>query len=86
MSSFRRGVTRADRALHQCLSKSPQVLLRHRLKNLRLATLKSVYAELARQCVAEGKDHAHYLPRLDVASEQDWEALAEAWPPMRRGG
>ncbi len=43
---------------------TPQVLLHHHLKRLRLPTFLSEYAKLARQCAAESKDHVQYLLRL----------------------
>lgn len=46
------------------MSDTPQVLLQHHLKALRLPTFKSEYDKLARQCAAEGKDHVQYLLRL----------------------
>ena len=46
------------------MSETPQVLLQHHLKKLRLPTFNSEYAKLARQCAAEGKDHPQYLLRL----------------------
>ena len=46
------------------MSETPQVLLQHQLKKLRLPTFNSEYAKLARQCAAEGKDHVQYLLRL----------------------
>ena len=46
------------------MSDTPQVLLQHHLKKLRLPTFNSEYAKLARQCAAEGKDHVQYLLRL----------------------
>ncbi len=46
------------------MSETPQVLLQHHLKKLRLPTFNSEYAKLARQCAAEGKDHVQYLLRL----------------------
>lgn len=46
------------------MNDTPQVLLQHHLKKLRLPTFNSEYAKLARQCAAEGKDHAQYLLRL----------------------
>lgn len=46
------------------MSETPQVLLQHHLKKLRLPTFNSEYAKLAQQCAAEGKDHAQYLLRL----------------------
>lgn len=46
------------------MNDTPQVLLQHHLKKLRLPTFNSEYAKLALQCAAEGKDHAQYLLRL----------------------
>ena len=46
------------------MSETPQVLLQHHLKKLRLPTFNSEYAKLARQCAAQGKDHVQYLLRL----------------------
>ncbi len=46
------------------MSDTPQVLLQHHLKKLRLPTFQAEYAKLARQCAAEGRDHVQYLLRL----------------------
>ncbi|MCP5084692.1 MAG: ATP-binding protein [Alphaproteobacteria bacterium] len=46
------------------MSDTPQVLLQHHLKKLRLPTFHSEYGKLARQCAAENKDHIQYLLRL----------------------
>ena len=46
------------------MTDTPQVLLQHHLKKLRLPTFHSEYAKLARQCAAESKDHVQYLLRL----------------------
>ena len=46
------------------MSDTPQVLLQHHLKKLRLPTFHNEYAKLARQCAAESKDHVQYLLRL----------------------
>ena len=43
---------------------TPQVLLQHHLKKLKLPTFQSEYAKLARQCATESKDHVQYLLRL----------------------
>ncbi len=43
---------------------TPQVLLQHHLKKLRLPTFLGEYDKLARQCAAANKDHIHYLLRL----------------------
>ncbi len=46
------------------MSDTPQVLLTHHLKTLRLPTFLREYDKLARQCAAEGVDHVRYLVRL----------------------
>ncbi len=46
------------------MSDTPQLLLNHHLKKLRLPTFLSDYDKLAKQCAAENKDHVHYLLRL----------------------
>jgi len=46
------------------MTDTPQILLQHHLKKLRLPTFNSEYDKLARQCAAENKDHVHYLLRL----------------------
>ena len=46
------------------MSDTPQVLLHHHLKKLRLPTFHSDYAKLARPCAAEGNEHVQYLLRL----------------------
>ena len=46
------------------MTDTPQLLLQHHLKKLKLPTFLSEYAKLARQCAAEGKDHVQYLLRL----------------------
>jgi DNA replication protein DnaC len=46
------------------MSDTPQVLLQHHLRKLKLPTFQSEHAKLARQCAAEGKDHVQYLLRL----------------------
>ena len=46
------------------MTDTPQVLLQHHLKKLRLPTFLSEYTKLAQQCAAEGKDHVQYLLRL----------------------
>lgn len=43
---------------------TPQMLLQHHLKKLKLPNFQSEHAKLARQCAAEGKDQAQYLRRL----------------------
>ena len=46
------------------MSDTPQVLLQHHLRKLRLPTFHSEYDKLARQCATENKDHIQYLLRL----------------------
>ena len=46
------------------MTDTPQVLLQHHLKKLRLPTFQSEYAKMAQQCAAESKDHVQYLLRL----------------------
>jgi DNA replication protein DnaC len=46
------------------VSVTPQVLLGHHLKALRLPTFLREYDKVARQGAAEGIDHVHYLLRL----------------------
>ena len=46
------------------MTDTPQVLLQHHLKKLRLPTFHSEYSKLAQQCAAEKKDHVQYLLRL----------------------
>lgn len=46
------------------MSATPQVLLGHHLKALRLPTFVREYDKVARQCAAEGVDHVRYLLRL----------------------
>ena len=46
------------------MSDTPQVLLTHHLKALKLPTFLREHDRLARQCAAEGTDHLRYLLRL----------------------
>jgi DNA replication protein DnaC len=46
------------------MSDTPQLLLAHYLKALKLPTFLREYDKLARQCAAEGVDHPSYLLRL----------------------
>jgi len=46
------------------VSASPQLLLAHHLKTLKLPTFLREYDKVARQCADEGVDHARYLLRL----------------------
>jgi len=46
------------------MNDTPQVLLAHHLKALKLPTFLREYDKLARQCASEGVDHTRYLQRL----------------------
>jgi len=46
------------------MTETPQLLLAHHLKALKLSTFQREYDTLARQCAAEGVDHVRYLLRL----------------------
>lgn len=46
------------------MTDTPQVLLEHHLKKLRLPTFLTEYDKLARQCATENVDHTSYLLRL----------------------
>ena len=46
------------------MNDTPQVLLTHHLKALKLPTFLREYDKLARQCAEEGVDHTRYLLRL----------------------
>jgi DNA replication protein DnaC len=46
------------------MTDTPQLLLAHHLKALKLPTFLRDYDKLARQCAAEGVDHVRYLLRL----------------------
>jgi DNA replication protein DnaC len=46
------------------MTDTPQLLLAHHLKALKLPTFLREYDKLARQCAAEGVDHVRYLLRL----------------------
>jgi len=45
-------------------AETPQILLAHHLKALKLPTFLREYDKLARQCASEGVDHTRYLQRL----------------------
>ena len=46
------------------MSETPQILLTHHLKALKLPTFLREYEKVAQQCAAEGVDHPRYLMRL----------------------
>ena len=43
------------------MSDTPQVLLAHHLKALKLPTFLREYDKLARPCASEGADHVRYM-------------------------
>ena len=47
------------------MTDTPQVLLAHHLKTLKLPTFLREYDKLARQCATEGADHVRYLGPSD---------------------
>ena len=55
---------------------TPQVLLDHHLKTLRLPTFLRAYDKVAQQCAAEGMDFPHYLLRLSELELLDRERRA----------
>ena len=55
-------------------SETPELLLQHHLKKLRLPTVLREYEKLARQCAANNVDHVRYLARLIEAELIDRDA------------
>ena len=55
---------RLEREGGSAMSDTPQLLLAHHLKALKLPTFLREYDKQARQCAAEGVDHVRYLVRL----------------------
>ena len=48
------------------MSGTPQVLLAHHLKQLKLPTVLREYDKVARECARDGADHPRYLLRLEI--------------------
>ncbi len=46
------------------MKETPQILLNHQLKKLKLPTILRDYDKQARLCAAEGRDHVQFLARL----------------------
>jgi hypothetical protein len=71
---------------------TPQLLLEHHLKELRLPTILREYDRVARQCAVEQVDYARYLLRMtelsaasgkpSSRSSRPWTALT-SWPCRR---
>ena len=57
-------MTAADAMPHGTSQGTPQVLLAHHLKQLRLPTVLREYDKVARECARDGLDHPRYLLRL----------------------
>lgn len=53
---------------------TPEILLRHHLKKLKLPTVLREHEKIARQCAAENVDHVRYLARLIELELLDREA------------
>src|ERR1035441_6632789 len=53
-----------SREANPATTDTPQVLLEHHLKQLRLPTFLREYDKVARQCAAEGVDYPRFLLRL----------------------
>jgi hypothetical protein len=66
------------------LSDTPQLLLVHHLKALKLPSFLREYDKLAQQCAAEGVDHPRYLLRLAELELIDRERRSRA-ASRRRG-
>jgi DNA replication protein DnaC len=54
----------ADKMPAGTTSGTPQVLLAHHLKQLKLPTVLREYDKIARECARDGVDHPRYLLRL----------------------
>ncbi len=46
------------------MSETPQILLAHHLKKLKLQTFRREHEKVARQCATEGVDHVRFVLRL----------------------
>jgi len=57
-------MTAAESMPHGTSQGTPQVLLAHHLKQLRLPTVLREYDKVARECARDGVDHSRYLLRL----------------------
>ena len=57
------------------MTDTPQILLAHHLKTLKLPTFLREYDKVARVCAAEGVDHPRYLMRLAGLPRKKWRAF-----------
>jgi hypothetical protein len=63
------------------MTDTPQLLLAHHLKALKLPTFLREYDKLARQCAAEGLDHIRFLLRCwRLATRNDCFACSGSSP------
>src|SRR5665213_3609222 len=60
----------------RCAPRTPQLLLEHHLKELRLPTILREYDKVARQCAAEQVDYPRYLLRMTELELLDRERRA----------
>jgi len=60
------------------MTDTPQILLAHHLKALKLPTFLREYDKVAQLCAAEGVDHPRYLMRLAVNAGEILQQLAGA--------
>src|SRR5271154_5092777 len=60
---------------------TPQLLLEHHLKELRLPTILREYDKVARQCAVEQVDYQHYLLRITELELLDRERHRTPHPP-----
>ena len=65
---------------------TPQVLLEHHLKALRLPTFLREYDKVAQQCAAEGVDFPRYLLRLTELELLDRERRATGYCQVKQFG
>jgi hypothetical protein len=68
------------------MTDTPQVLLAHHLKALKLPTFLREHDKLARQCAADGVDHPRYLLRLAELELIDREVSNNDFAQSRRCG
>lgn len=62
------------------MTDTPELLLAHHLKTLRLPTFLREYDKQARLAAAEGVDHVRYLARLNAPASRPPLACFHPWP------
>jgi hypothetical protein len=75
-------VSAANTAVHT--ADTPQLLLEHHLKELRLPTILREYDKVARQCAVEQLDYPRYLLRMTELELLDRERRAPSVASGRR--